>query len=426
MQTAPLLSRSTDRSWATGVLEALSNHHSRLSMDNEVRLHHNRTTPTTLSRLSMSAAADPRSPESAQLLDHELEMVRGDMVRIGSAMESSQARLLKELSKAQEEIDRKSPPLLRQELDYSAVAIDSTLLSSKSVNSRLEPGMIRETIHGYDSIYSSPLKNDHNHGTVGRQALGHIDSSKHHFGTPFGTPSGKGQMMSPASIYTNPSVMKDEENVIQYERRSHQDRGQDIADIDHLRISNRLHISSEAIESIKVDGSSDAMNHYISPNSKGIEEGTVDTDEEDESSSNELQSLLQDAYLELNAARAELAVSESCNEELKKKSVAQAQGAHSMLESIEAIKLELKLAHEMLQSNKKQLQEMHGKAENAESQLVKSEAIGKLLGSTVLQTQNTLLSAFYSWSRTTVAMRFSTKEREFQVLPNFILLLSSY
>ncbi len=390
-------------------------------MDNEVRLHHNRTTPTTLSRLSMSPAADPRSPESTQLLDHELEMVRGDMVRIGSAMESSQARLLKELSKAQEEIDRKSPPLLKQELDYSTAAIDSPLLNSKSADSRLEPGMIREAIHEYDSIYSLPLKSDHNHGTVvGRRTLGHVDSSKHHFGTP----SGKGQM-SPASVYINPSVMKDEENVAQYER-SHQDRGQDIADIGHLRISNRLHISREAIESSKVDGSSDAINLYISPNSKGIEEGTVDTDEEHGSSSSELQSLLRDAYLELNAARAELAVSESCNEELKKKSVAQAQEAHSMFESIEAVKLELILTHEMLQSNKKQLQEMHGKAENAESRLVKYEAIGKLLGSTVLQTKNTLLSAFYSWSRTTVTMRFSTKERELQVAPNFVLLVSSY
>ncbi len=389
-------------------------------MDNNVRLHHNRTTPTTINRLSMNTASDPRSPESIQLLDHELEIVRGDMVKIGSAMESSQAQLLKELSKAQEEIDRKSPPILRQELNGSD--IESPLLISKSVYSRLEPGMIREMTHGRDSIHSSPLKGDYSHGTiVGGQALGHVDTLKHNFGTPFGNRSEKGEMISPASVYINPSVMKDEEDVIDYEGRSHEDLGRDRADVDSLRNSNRLHSSSKAIESRKVDGgSSDAINHYTSPYSKGLDKGTVDTDEDRRSTSSKLQSLLQDAYLELNAARAELAVSESCNDELKEKIVAHAQEMRSMLESMEAVKLELKSTHEMFQSNKKELQEVHGKAENAESRLVRYEGIGKLMGSNIFQTKYTLSSAFYSWSRTTVAMHASTKERELQVLPNNI------
>ncbi len=155
--------------------------------------------------------------------------------------------------------------------------------------------------------------------------------------------------------------------------------------------------------------------HDYSTNSKGIE-GTVDNDEEQASSSSELQhSLLQAAYLELNAARAELAASESRNEELKKKSSAQAQEAHSMLQSFEAATSELNLAREMLESSKRRLQEMHGRAENAENRLLKCEAIGRLLGSTVLRTRNILSSALYSWLRSTVAMRFSMKERELQV-----------
>ncbi len=237
MQTP--LSRSTDRSWATGVLEALSNHHSRrLGMDKEV-LHNYRTTPTTLSRLSLSAAAT-HSPESTQLLDdHELEMVRGDMVSIGSAMELSQARLLKELSKAQEEINRESPPLLGQELDYNVVA--SPLLNSRSVDSRLEQGTRRD-IHEKD-IYSSPLEGDpHHHSTVVGRRLGHVDSSQN-----FGTPSGKGQT-SVASVHINPSVMEDEENV-QYDR-SHHD-GHNIVDIGNFRSSSRIGVGTEAIENTK-------------------------------------------------------------------------------------------------------------------------------------------------------------------------------
>ncbi len=156
--------------------------------------------------------------------------------------------------------------------------------------------------------------------------------------------------------------------------------------------------------------------HAYSTNSKGIEGAAVDNDEDQASSSSELQqSLLQAAYLELNAARAELAASESRNEELKKKSVAQAQEAHSMLQSLEAATLELNSTHEMLESSKMRLQEMHGRAENAEDRLLKCEAIGRLLGSAVLRTTKVLSSALYRWSRSTVAMRFSIKERELQV-----------
>ncbi len=212
-------------------------------MDTDVLHGYRATTPTTLSRLSLSAAAT-HSPESTQLLDddHELEMVRGDMVNIGSALELSQARLLKELSKAQEEIDRKSPPLLGQELDYSVVA--SPLLNPRNVDSRLEQGTTRRDTHEQD-IYSSPLKggdDSHHHSTGVVRRLGYVDSSQN-----FGTPNGKGQASS-APVRTNPSVMEDEEN-IQYDR-SHRD-GDNIAAIGNFRSSSRIGIGTEAVNNSK-------------------------------------------------------------------------------------------------------------------------------------------------------------------------------
>ncbi len=362
-------------------------------MDKEVR-RHNQTTSTTASRLSLNDTA-PESPESTQLLDHELQIVRGDMASIGSAMELSQARLLNELSKAQEEIDRKSPPLLRQELDHSVV-VSPSVLNSRSVNSRLELSMTRKTVRGHNDMLSSPLKGDHRHSIV----AGWLDrtGSSQYFGTPFG----KGQT-SATSGHIDPYVMGDEESV--QDNRSHY--------VGHLRSSS----SGEAIENNEGDGSSDAamVIHPYSTNSKGIVERTVDSDEEQSNSSSELNSLLQAAYLELNACRAELAASESCNEELKNKSAVQAQEAQSMLQSFETATSELKLTHEMLQSSKKQFQEMHCRAENTENQLMKCKAIGRLLGSTVLRSKRILLSAFYSWSRSTVAMRYSMQEKELQV-----------